>query len=139
MDYLHVNADCQDGQTRPIVMKASEHAYSILGRMVDLVRKHRELERKFIEEMAKINNMSTDEYQDLSAEYDFLVDAAEYGVNISTYKSISEAEYYRLLDIAIEEESMELNSDFVEKWKRSKRKQKMHSMHNIGKVRRKYQ
>ena len=138
MDYLHVNADCKNGDSFPIVMKASQKVYDIAKRMVKITKQHRELEKKFIDELAKINNMSTDEVSDIMSTYDFMVDAAEYGVNVSLYKEITADEYELLVRKAIEEGSMEFNEDYVQKIKRIDRKQKMHSLHNKGKVQRKH-
>ena len=77
MKYLHVNADCRDGNTFPIIMKTSNKVYEILSKLVILTRKHRELEDKLIDELAKINNMSTDEVNDIMSTYDFLVDGGD--------------------------------------------------------------
>jgi hypothetical protein len=70
--------------------------------------------------------------------YDFMVDSAQYATGAELFKEITEQEYYTLLRKAIEEGTMEFNSEFVEKIKRIDRKQKMHALHNTGKLRRKH-
>lgn len=108
MNYLHVNADCVNGYYEPVVMKVSKKAWNICGRLGELAKKYRYLERELITELAKINKMSTDEVSDIMCSQDFLVDAAEYGVGMETSKEVSKEEYEKLRKIGIEAGSMEV-------------------------------
>ena len=111
MNYLHINADSTDGQSAPVVMKVSEKAWGLCGRMGKLSEQHRKLERELLTELAEINNMSEDEVSDIMCVHDFLVDAAEYGVGVETSKEISRQEYYRLRGVAKQVGSMEVLDD----------------------------
>ena len=108
MNYLHVNADCTNGYYEPVVMKVSKKAWDLCGRLGELAKKHRYLERELITELAKINKMSTDEISDIMCAHDFMVDAAEYGVGVETSKTIDKKEYEKLRKIGIEAGSMEV-------------------------------
>lgn len=108
MNYLHVNADCRNGEREPVVMKVSKKAWGLCGRLGKLAKQHRKLERELLTELAEINNMSEDEVSDIMCTNDFLVDAAEYGVGIETSKEISKKEYEKLRKIGIEAGSMEV-------------------------------
>ena len=106
MDYYHINSEEADGQRAPIVMKVSKKASSICSKMGKLSRQMAKLDRELLEELANINNTSTDEVSDIMAFDDFLVDSSQYGTNYIADKQISKEEYERLLKIGIEAGSM---------------------------------
>ena len=108
MDYLHVNSDNINGYYEPVVMKVSEKAWGLCGRMGKLACKHRQLEHELLEELAKINGMTTSEISDIMCQHDFMVDASQYGVGVETSKEISKKEYEKLHKIGIEAGSMEV-------------------------------
>ena len=108
MDYLHINADCANGYCEPVVMKVSKKAWDLSGRMGALVVQHRRLEEKLIKELARINDMTTDEVSDIMSTYDFMVDCSQYGVGVETSEEISKEKYEELRKVGIEAGSMEV-------------------------------
>lgn len=96
MEYYHLNADCIGEYNEPIVLKVSTKAKKLVGKMGALVRQHRELERQLINEMSEINKITRSEISDFMSEYDFLVDASQYGTGIEVAKMISKEEFNQL-------------------------------------------
>ena len=93
MDYYHINSEEDDGQRAPIVMKVSKKASSICNKMGKLARQMAKLDRELLEELANINNTSTDEVSEIMAFDDFLVGSSQYGTNYIADKQISKEEY----------------------------------------------
>ena len=106
MYYYHINSEEQDGLRAPIVMKVSKKASGLCARMGKLSNEMSKLDRELLEELARINNTSTDEVSDIMAYNDFLVDASQYGTGYIANRQISKEEYEKLLKIGIEAGSM---------------------------------
>lgn len=92
MQYFHINHNCKS-EPEPVVLKVSEKALYLCGRMAKLIKQHSRLDRQLVQELAKINKIDEDEISDIMAEYDFLVDASQYGTGAEMAKPISKEEY----------------------------------------------
>lgn len=106
MYYYHVNSEEQDGLRAPIVMKVSKKASDLCAKMGKLSNEMAKLDRELLEELARINNTSTDEVSDIMAYNDFLVDASQYGTGYIANRQVSKGEYEELLKIGLEAGSM---------------------------------
>ena len=106
MNYYHINSEEQDGLRAPIVMKVSKKASNLCAIMGKLSNKMAKLDHELLEELARVNNTSTDEVSDIMAYNDFLVDASQYGTNYIASRQISKEEYEKLLKVGIEAGSM---------------------------------
>lgn len=98
MQYFHINHNCKS-ETEPVVLKVSEKALYLCSRMAKLIKQHSLLDRQLVRELAKINKIDEDEINDIMAEYDFLVDASQYGICAEIAKSISKEEYEVLKNV----------------------------------------
>lgn len=99
MKYYNLNKLTSEEYTNPVLIKINGQTQKMLQRIVKVVAQHRQLERKIIDELAKINNLETYEINDLLADYDFLCDTMEYGNAFDVYseaRQISQKEYNRL-------------------------------------------
>lgn len=95
MKYFHLNPE--ESNESAVVAKLSTKAEKIVQQMSKLAQKHRELDRKLVSELAKVNNLPEDEIQDMMADYDWLVDVSQYGLgNMETAEGITKEEFLKL-------------------------------------------
>lgn len=96
MKYYNLNKDTADEYKNPILLKINSKTYKMIKQIITIIRKHRELEKNIIKEIALTNNIDEYELSDLLAEHDFLCDAMEYGITDKTLVEISKKEYDKL-------------------------------------------
>lgn len=99
MKYYNLNKLTTEEYSNPVLIKVDNKTQKMLQKITKIVKQHRTLEREIIAELAKTNNLETDEINDLLADYDFLCDVMEYGNSCDFYsetRQISQEEYNKL-------------------------------------------
>lgn len=89
MKYYLLNPE---NPNEPIVIKVNSVLENIVSKMVKLSRKHAELDKQLVKELARINNISEDEASDIMCFNDFLVDSSQYGLG-EVVQQISKEQY----------------------------------------------
>ena len=98
MKYFYLNpTEVDKGNNYPVVLKLSEKALKLAGKMKKLAKEHAKTERELIELMAILNNLSTDDISEIMCNYDFMVDETQYGIGAELQSTgIERAQYIRL-------------------------------------------
>ena len=94
MRYFILNkVEYEEHNELPEVLRVPERVFKLMGECIKHVRKSRNLERELLDVLAKSNNLSVREIDDLIATNDWGVDQISYGIYAHLEGEISEKEY----------------------------------------------
>lgn len=97
MKYFILNkVEHEERNEPPELLRVPERVFKLMGECIKHVRKSRNLERELLNILAKSNNLSVCEIDDLIATNDWGVDQISYGIYAHLEGEISEEEYKKL-------------------------------------------